>query len=354
MVVIAAELDAVAQLFTFAFNTDYLSSVNYPEPTLQWSTRNVNPAVWVTIFLLGVLIVNLFRVRIYGEIEYCIGCLKITFIVGLIMFNIVINAQSHTGFRYYQSPFGFVSHNFVTNDGHTYTGGPAHLAAMWTAMTATIFSMIGFESVAISAAEARDPESEQHQEAIKLATRKLSLRVIVLYTLSTFVVGLNVPYNDPNLTNPAINALGNGVSSAFILAAVRNGVTGWPRFFNAFFILSATSAGINSLYLSSRLLHALALTKHVWPEWAESIRSRLERTYRGVPVGAVLTSWLFGLLGYLAVGKTPSEVIFIRPVYGPGTDKIIQGLGRLAINSTASMLIVYTVICLSYLRFYSW
>ena len=231
------------------------------------------------------------------------------------MFNIVINAQSHTGFRYYQSPWGFVSHSFVTNNGQTHTGGSAHLAAMWTAMTVSIFSMIGVESVAVTAAEARDPKGEEHQEAIKLATRKISLRVVVLYTLSTFVVGLNVPYNDSNLTNPAINALGNGVSSAFILAAVRNGVTGWPRFFNGFFILSATSAGINALYVSSRLLHALALTKHVWPEWAESIRSRLERTYNGVPVGGVFTSWLFGLLGYLAVGKTPSKVIFIRPVW---------------------------------------
>jgi amino acid permease len=179
---------------------------------------------------------------------------------------------------------------------------------VWTAMTVTIFSMIGFESVAISAAEARDPDSERYEDAIKLATRKISLRIILLYSLATFTVGLNVPYDDPNLADAAINSLGNGRHSAFIIAAVRNNITFWPRFINGFFILSATSAGINSLYLSSRLLHALALTKHVWPEWAEFLRSRLERTYGGVPRASVFTSWLFGLLGYLAAGTAPSQV----------------------------------------------
>lgn len=32
----------------------------------------------------------------------------------------------------------------------------------------------------------------------------------------------------------------------------------------------------------------------------------------------------------------------------------VQALGRLAINSTVSMLIAYAVICISYLRFYKW
>src|SRR5205085_9999208 len=136
----------------------------------------------------------------------------------------------------------------------TYHGASAHMAAVWTAMTVTIFSMMGFESIAVSSAEARDPDSPRHEDAIKLATRKISLRIILLYTLATFTVGLNVPYDDPNLADAAINSLGNGRHSAFILAAVRNNVTGWPRFMNGFFILSATSAGFNSLYLSSRIL----------------------------------------------------------------------------------------------------
>lgn len=308
MVVIASELDAVASLFKFSFDPQYLLKHNFPNPTLAWSTDGTNPAVWVTIFLFALVIpVNCLKVRYFGEIEYVIGVLKMLFFVGLIMFNIIINAKTGTGFRYYNSPLGFMSANFTTVDNNTYSGGLAHLAAMVSAMTVTIFSMIGIEMIAISAGENGDYAT---REGVKLATRKISLRIIVLYSLAAFVVGLNVPYNDPNLIDPAIEALSGGQHSAFIIAAVRSGVTGWPNFMNAFFILSATSSGMNSLYMSSRILHALATTKRVWPtwDWVEAIRLRLEHTHKGVPINAVLTSGAFGLLGYLAVGRTPSVV----------------------------------------------
>lgn len=251
--------------------------------------------------------INLLRVRIYGEIEYCIGVLKMLFLVGLIVFNVVINAQAGTGFKYYRSPWGFASHSFTTVDNHTYGGGGAHLAAMWSAMTVTIFSMVGFEVVSITAAENKDYHA---QEGVKLATRKISLRIILLYTLATFVVGLNVPYDDSNLIDPSIEALSGGQHSAFVIAAVRAHKVGWPNFMNAFFVLSAISASINSLYISSRVLHALATTRRVWPRWqfVESLRRRLEHTHKGVPINAVFASGVFGLLGYLAAGKSPSRV----------------------------------------------
>jgi amino acid permease len=120
--------------------------------------------------------------------------------------------------------------------------------------------MIGFEAVSITAPENRNL---REKENIKLASRKISLRIILLYTLSVFAVGLNVPYNDPNLQDFAINAVESGEHSIFIIAAVRDGVLGFPHFFNGFFIFSATSAGINALYISSRLLHALAVCPDV-------------------------------------------------------------------------------------------
>ena len=179
-------------------------------------------------------------------------------------------------------------------------------------MTVTIFSMIGFEAVSITAPENKDLETE---ESIKLATRKTSLRILLLYTLGIFVVGLNVPYDDPQIVNSDVNSFANGAHSAFVVAAVRDGVTGFPSFFNAFFIFSATSAGLNALYLSSRLLHALANVSAVWPSWSvtQSLRRRLECTSEsGVPRAAVLTSWLFGWLGLLAVKAEATQVCCSR------------------------------------------
>ena len=230
------------------------------------------------------------------------------FFVGLIVFNVINNAREKTYFKYYQHPYSFASKNFTSHSGVIHGGGPGHFAAMWTAMTVTVFSMIGFEAVSITAPENKDLETE---ESIKLATRKISLRILLLYTLGTFVVGLNVPYDDPQLREADVNAINNGAGAVFIVAAVRDGVLGFPSLFNGVFIFSATSAGLNALYLSSRLLHALANVPAVWPSWsvAQSIRQRLERTSEsGVPRAAVLTSWLFGWLGMLAAGSDAARV----------------------------------------------
>ncbi|KAL8829028.1 MAG: hypothetical protein Q9191_002250 [Dirinaria sp. TL-2023a] len=166
------------------------------------------------------------------------------FFVGLIMFNVINNAREKTYFKYYQQPYSFESKNFTAHSGVIHGGGTAHFAAMWTAMTVTVFSMIGFEAVSITAPENKDLATEEN---IKLATRKISLRIILLYTLGAFVVGLNVPYDDPQLRDADVNAINNGAHSAFIVAAVRDGVLGFPSLFNAIFIFSATSAGLNAL-----------------------------------------------------------------------------------------------------------
>lgn len=219
----------------------------------------------------------------------------------------IINARRGNPFEYYNEPYSFESQNFTAN-GQTFTGGPAHLASVWSAMTTAIFSLTGFETVAITAPENHDLAKN---ESIKLATRKMSLRVILLYSLAVFTVGLNVPYTDYYLQDSTINSIKSGEHSVFIIAAVRNHVTGWPQFFNGFFIFSATSCGLSTLYNASRVLHALASVRRVWPSWtiAQNARSMLERTMYGVPMAAVAVSWLFGLLAFLVVQPSPSEVI---------------------------------------------
>ena len=310
--ILAAEVLAVSQLFNFQFDQNYLYGVRYPEPVLEWAFgQNTNPAVWGALVLIVILIVNLLPVRIFGEIEYISGCCKMIFICLLIFLNVVINSYSVDSstpplFKYYNNPYSFESLNFTVHD-QTITGGLGHLASMWTAMTTCIFGMAGFDAVSIVAAESRDLERD---ESIKLATRKIALRTILLYALATFTVGLNVPYTDPNLNVSAINSFSNGQNSIFIIAVVRAHLIGWPHFLNAFFIFSSTSAGINALYLASRLLHALASIRDAWPRWAVAmtLRGKLERTVYGVPMAAVFASWLFALMGFLSVNHSSAEV----------------------------------------------
>jgi amino acid permease len=313
VIVIAAEVTAIVQLFNFQFDPQYLEYVGYPDPTLEWSFgQHTSPVVWIGVSLIYILSLNMLPVRAYGEIEYVFGCCKIVFLVMLILFNVIINAHSITShdnpspFKNYDSPYSFESKNFTVHD-KVVTGGPGHLASIWTAMTVAVFGMSGFDAVAITAAESRDLERD---ESIKIATRKISLRIILLYSLAIFAVGLNVPYTDPNLRGYATDSIKSGEHSVFIIAAVRAHLRGWPHFLNAFFIFSAASSGVNALFMSSRILHALALTPGAWPRWsiATTVKTKLGRTVWGVPMAAAFASWLVSLVSFLVVSPYPETV----------------------------------------------
>jgi amino acid transporter len=173
-------------------------------------------------------------------------------------------------------------------------------------MTTAIFGLIGIETVAITAAENKDLRTE---ETVKIATRKICLRLIVLYTLATFTVGLNVPYTYPNIADPAVINFGYGQNSAFVISAVLNRVPPLPLVINDFIIFSALTAGVNGCYNASRTLHAIASDRDAWPDWApiQALRSRLERTSYGNPYVAVFVSWLFGWLAFIGAGSSANN-----------------------------------------------
>jgi len=213
------------------------------------------------------------------------------FVIMMILLNTILHSlqrvRGEGHFWTYNEPYGFAAKNITLADGHTLvTGGVGQLAGMWEAMTTSIFGLIGIETVAMTAAENKELRTE---ETVKIATRKISLRLIVLYTLATFTVGLNVPYTYPTISDPKVISYGYGENSAFVVSTVLNRLTGWPKVINCFIIFSAMTAGINGCYNASRTLHAIASDKNAWPEWGwvQSLRMRLERTNYGCPYVAV-------------------------------------------------------------------
>lgn len=202
IVILAAEIQAVAQLWRFRFDPEYLRSVGYPDEQLGWSTEHYSPAVWVFLFLILVLLVNLLPVRQYGQLEYIFGVIKLTFISFLIVFNVVLSGMQivkhNNHFWTWNAPWGFTSRGMVihptttdaTNPDAMVTGDAGHFLGLWTAITTCVFSFVGFEAIAVTAPENKDLEK---YETIKIATKKLSMRISILYILGTFVGGLNVP-----------------------------------------------------------------------------------------------------------------------------------------------------------------
>lgn len=63
VIIMAAEILAVSQLWQFKYDERYLKSIGYPDDSLGWSTATVSPAVWVTMSLAIIGLLNLLPVR---------------------------------------------------------------------------------------------------------------------------------------------------------------------------------------------------------------------------------------------------------------------------------------------------
>lgn len=162
-----------------------------------------------------------------------------------------------------------------------------------------MFSYVGMDIVAATAAESRalsDPES------MKMAARKLNLRIITLYSLAVLTSGFVVPYDHPFLNGGGQSV---GSRSVFVIAVVEAGMPAIAHFFNAMFVFSSFTCAINSMYVASRVLHTLALRGQTGPDF---ITSRLKQCRSGVPMRTVFVTAAVMLIGFMGRSGSPGAV----------------------------------------------
>ncbi|KAI1853953.1 hypothetical protein JX266_001094 [Neoarthrinium moseri] len=281
-----------------------------------WNTR-VNPAVWITIFLVSIVILNFCGVKLYGESEVIFASLKIMLIIGLIIGGLVIDLgggpnHERLGFRYWYSPGAFNS--------YIVSSSPGAFLAFWKVLLSAAFSYGNIQVVAISGSETRNP-----RQVIPAATRKTFLRVFFFYVLSILIVGMIVPFDDASLNI----STGTAQQSPFVIAFVRSGVSVVPSIINAVVCTSAISSGSACIFIASRTLYGLSRDGH-----APAVFQRCNRF--GTPHYAVgLTCALLPLV-YLNVGNNTSVVF-----------------GWFVNITTVAGLIGWIVIETTYIRFYS-
>ncbi|KAF4964602.1 hypothetical protein FSARC_7508 [Fusarium sarcochroum] len=209
------------------WNFWYTMSINMPAEIsaaatlVQFWNTSINPGVWITVFLLFIIAVNLCGVRLYGESEVVFASLKIMLIIGLIIGGLVIDLggapnRERLGFRYWIHPGAF---NTYIEDGST-----GRFLAFWKSMLPAAFSYGNIQIVAISGSETRNP-----RKLIPAATKKTFYRIFFFYFCSIFIVGLIVPYNDPALGI----STGTAQQSPFVIAFHRSGVSTVPSIINA-------------------------------------------------------------------------------------------------------------------------
>lgn len=176
-------------------------------------------------------------------------------------------------------------------------------------MVNVIFAYVGMDIVAATASESK----ALNAESMKMAARKISIRIVTLYVVSMITASFVVPRD-----HPFINGKGQSVGShsIFIIAVVEAGLPSLAHFFNAIFALSSVTCAINSMYVASRVLHTLALQDQTGPDF---ITHRLRQCRSGVPVRAILLTAAVMLIGFMGRTGSPGVVC----LYGISVSKLV-------------------------------
>lgn len=255
-----------------------------------WKTSVPSP-VWIAIYLILVLGLNIFAVDLFGESEFWFASIKFITIIGLLILSFVIclggspNDQGRLGFRYWNDPGAFTPY-LVDGDAGNFLG-------YWTATVRAGFAFITSpELIALAAGETIAPRRN-----IPKAAGRFVWRLLFFYGLGSLAIGIIVPSDDDRLLSPDSNAS----ASPFVIGIQRAGVRGLNHVINAAVLTSAWSAGNAFLYSGSRVLYGMALTKDAPRVFGITNKN-------GVPYVAVLATWSIGFLAFLNVSNSGAEV----------------------------------------------
>lgn len=291
--------------------------------TINYWNPSVNPAVFVAIFYVVIVIVNLFGVKGYGEVESLFSIIKLAAIVGFLILSVVLVAG------------GGPNHEFIGGSNwHKDKGGLFNENSPFKNMCSTIFtaafSYAGVELYGLASAETRNP-----LKSIQKSKKNLVYYVLVFYILIVLMVGLLVSYKNPELIGSGNSAAAAGVDvnvSPFVIAIRKAKIPVLPSIMNAVIIITCLSIANSSVYGSLRALCAIGALK-----MGPSILSFIDRN--GRPMVALIIQFVIGLLAFLVAMPNRNTAVDVFQWM-----LSISGLGAL---------LTFFSICLCHIRFRS-
>ncbi|VVT46379.1 uncharacterized protein SAPINGB_P001184 [Magnusiomyces paraingens] len=263
-----------------------------------WLPREkVNPGVWITVFLVVIILLNMFGVKIFGELEFWLSCLKVITMLGLIITTFIIALgggpdHDRRGFRYWKNPGAFKEYS---KNGHTIEGPEGRFVAWASVLVTAVFAFLGTELVGVTVGEAENPR-RNIPRAIKLTF----YRILLFYVVSTLFLGMCVPYNDSKLAF-ANTATTSAAASPFVVAISNAGIGKLNQIINACILIFIFSSSNSDLYIATRTLYAMAANGK-----APKIFLKVNRW--GIPYVSLLFSSMFCGLAYLSTSQSSAKV----------------------------------------------
>ncbi|MGF9906382.1 amino acid permease [Brevibacillus porteri] len=256
--------------------------------------------VWSALFLGLLFALNLLSVKAYGESEYWFALIKVVtvivfIIVGVLMIFGIMGGQA-VGFQ-----------NFTKGDA-PFNGG---FMALLGVFMITGFSFQGTELVGVAAGESEDPARN-----IPKAIRQIFWRILLFYILAILIIGLLVPYDNPNLISGDLTDI---AISPFTIVFENAGFAFAASVMNAVILTSVLSAGNSGMYASTRMLWNLAKDGNA-PKWFAKVTSN------GVPINALILTALIGALAFLSSLFGEGEV-YVWLLNASGMSGFIAWLG---------------------------
>lgn len=284
----------IDQSIGFTVSTNYALSwlISFPSEliglsmTISYWNDSVNPCVWIAIFWVVVMALNLFGVEVFAETEFFLSIIKIIAITIFLIIGIVLicgggpNSSGYIGTKYWHDPGSFAHPVFKS---------------LCNTFVSAAFSFGGSELVLLTAAESKNVS------AISRAAKGTFWRIAIFYISTVVIIGCLVPYTDERLLGGSNDE--DITASPFVIALANAGSMGTKvsNFMNFIILVAVLSVSNSCVYASSRIIQALGASRQL-----PSICGYIDK--KGRPLVGIGICGVFGLLGFLVASSNEGTV----------------------------------------------
>ncbi|CAH0016325.1 unnamed protein product [Clonostachys rhizophaga] len=252
--------------------------------TIGYWDERLTRAIFVSVFLTVIILINMFGIKVYGEAEFIFSIIKVVAVISFILLGIVLNLGG-TPDR------GYIGGEYWHNPGAFKNGFKGLCSVFVTAA----FSFTGTELVGLAAAETINP-----RKSLPTAIKQVFWRITIFYIAALTLVGLLVKHDNPRLTDGASDA--DAKASPFVIAIEAAGIEVLPSVMNTVILIAVLSVGNSAVFGSSRTLAALANLNQ-----APKFLAYIDR--KGRPLAALAVAGAFGFLSFLADLSAQNDVL---------------------------------------------